>query len=34
MGVAPGLFLKPMEPSVLRVLERIQGVYTPVGGGR
>ena len=34
MGVAPGLFLKPMEPSVLRVLERIQGVYTPAGGGR
>jgi NADH-quinone oxidoreductase subunit M len=28
MGVAPGLFLKPMEPSILRTLDRING--TPV----
>jgi NADH-quinone oxidoreductase subunit M len=34
MGIAPGFFLKPMEPSVLRVLERIQGIYNPTGGGR
>ena len=34
MGIAPNFFLKPMEPSVLRVLERIQGIYTPTGGGR
>jgi NADH-quinone oxidoreductase subunit M len=34
MGVAPGYFLKPMEPSVLRVLERIQGISAPAGGGR
>jgi NADH-quinone oxidoreductase subunit M len=26
MGVAPGIFLKPMEPSVLRVIDRINGV--------
>jgi NADH-quinone oxidoreductase subunit M len=26
MGVAPGLFLKPMEPSIRRLLERINGV--------
>jgi NADH-quinone oxidoreductase subunit M len=34
MGIAPGFFLKPMEPSVLRVIERIQGIYNPAGGGR
>jgi len=34
MGVAPSIFLKPMEPSVVRVLERIQGIYAPAGGGR
>jgi len=34
MGIAPSIFLKPMEPSVVRVLERIQGTYTPTGGGR
>ena len=26
MGVAPGFFLKPMEPSVIRMLDRINGV--------
>jgi NADH-quinone oxidoreductase subunit M len=26
MGVAPGFFLKPMEPSVIRTLDRINGV--------
>jgi hypothetical protein len=26
MGVVPGIFLKPMEPSVLRVIDRINGV--------
>ena len=25
MGVAPGFFLKPMEPAVIRVLDRING---------
>jgi NADH-quinone oxidoreductase subunit M len=34
MGVAPGFFLKPMEPSVIRALERIQGIHVPAGGGR
>jgi NADH-quinone oxidoreductase subunit M len=34
MGVAPGFFLRPMEPSVVRVLERINGLYAPAGGGR
>ena len=26
MGVAPGVFLKPMEPSVLRTIDRINQV--------
>jgi NADH-quinone oxidoreductase subunit M len=26
MGVAPGVFLKPMEPSIVRLLDRINGV--------
>jgi NADH-quinone oxidoreductase subunit M len=26
MGVAPGIFLKPMEPSVIRAIDRINGV--------
>jgi len=26
MGVAPGIFLKPMEPSVLRIIDRINQV--------
>jgi NADH:ubiquinone oxidoreductase subunit 4 (subunit M) len=30
MGVAPTLFLKPMEPSVARIVERIQGARTYV----
>ena len=39
MGVAPGVFLKPMEPSVMRTLDRINGVRVAsarreVGGGR
>jgi len=34
MGVAPGFFLKPMEQSVIRVVERIQGIHAPAGGGR
>jgi NADH-quinone oxidoreductase subunit M len=45
MGVAPGFFLKPMEPSVIRLLDRINGVPVAsvmpdlkvgpaVGGGR
>jgi hypothetical protein len=25
MGVLPGIFLKPMEPSVLRVIDRVNG---------
>ena len=29
MGVAPGFFLKPMEPSVIRVLDRINGAGGP-----
>jgi len=43
MGVAPGFFLKPMEPSVIRLLDRINGVHSaaltpdlksgPAGGG-
>jgi NADH-quinone oxidoreductase subunit M len=43
MGVAPGVFLKPMEPSIIRVLDRINGVKVaahspdlkvgPTGGG-
>jgi NADH-quinone oxidoreductase subunit M len=32
MGVAPGFFLKTMEPSVIKVIERIVGTTT--GGGR
>jgi NADH-quinone oxidoreductase subunit M len=28
MGVIPGVFLRPMEPSVVRVLERISGTQT------
>jgi NADH-quinone oxidoreductase subunit M len=33
MGVAPGFFLKPMEPSVIRVLDRINGVQ-PITASR
>jgi NADH-quinone oxidoreductase subunit M len=26
MGVAPGIFLKPMEPAVKRIVEQVRGV--------
>jgi NADH-quinone oxidoreductase subunit M len=30
MGVVPGIFLKPMEPAVKRVVEHIRGGSAPV----
>jgi hypothetical protein len=30
MGVTPGVFLKPMEPAVRRVVEQVRGVLVPV----
>ena len=36
MGIAPNYFLKPMEPSILKAVERIATLTTPAtaGGGR
>jgi len=34
MGVAPGVFLKPMEPSVVRTLDRFNGVPVSSAGSR
>jgi NADH-quinone oxidoreductase subunit M len=34
MGVAPGVFLKPMEPSVVRTLDRINGVKVASASSR
>jgi hypothetical protein len=36
MGVAPGIFLRPMEPAVQKVVQLIQGVgsSTGLGAGR
>ena len=30
MGVFPGIFLKPMEPSVARIIERVNGAASRV----
>jgi len=33
MGIAPNYFLKPMEPSILKTVERIINISTPASGG-